>query len=143
MGVKYFEGQFSDGKETVCVVSFESILRANVDKARESREGMALNRQLCRTIKQEARLQWPIQISCGGFSYSVLDSLKKFRIDDETVKLSASTGIVESKALEEFEEPLVLVIGKVASIQPLADCTGVLRGRAWEKDVGVLKVDCT
>ena len=31
--IKYFEGQFSDGKKTVCLVSFEPKLRGQMDEA--------------------------------------------------------------------------------------------------------------
>ncbi len=49
--VKYFEGRFTDRRKTVSVISFEPWLRAEVEKARKSTEGVALTNCLQQAAK--------------------------------------------------------------------------------------------
>ena len=160
-GVRYFEGQLSDGKKTVRMVSFEPKLRSDLDRLRKSGEGVALVNCCIKRSKMSGGETLEIVAGCRS---SVKPSPKKFRVDDAAV-LNVS-GVVEVKCLEEVKylavNQHVSVSGKVVSIEAaemvhvkarsvtlkkeafvLADGTGVIRGVAWEKDAGVVKVGCS
>ncbi len=161
--VKYFEGQLSDGKKTVRMVSFEPKLRAEVEKARESGEGVAVTN--CTVQKSRKEGCDALEI-VAGHRTNVVKSPKKFKVDDEAIR-SAAVGVCSSmdvKTLEEIKDlgegQHVNVKGKIQSIQPvekvliksrgqtptkadfvLADCTAVCWGVAWEGHISMLKED--
>ncbi len=56
--VQFFEGQLSDGKKTVRVVSFEPKLRAEVDKARASGDGMAVTNCSVQKSERAGEIFW-------------------------------------------------------------------------------------
>ena len=161
-GVRYFEGQLSDGKKTVRMVSFEPKLRSDLDRFRKSGKGVELVNCCIKRSKMSGGETLEIVAGCRS---SVKPSAKKFRVDKEAAVLSVS-GVVDVKCLEEVKHLAVnqhvSVSGKVVSIETsemvhvkarsitlkkeafvLADGTGVIRGVAWEKDVGVVKVGCS
>lgn len=159
--VKYFDGQFTDGKKAVRMVSFEPKLRTEVQKAQESGEEVALRN----CYVQKSRTEGSDELEIVASSRTRVErSAKKFCIEEEVVQAAASvSGVMDIGSLGEISELAVNqhvnVTGKVQSIQPpgkvfvktrgealslenfiLADCTAVCRGTAWDRDVGVLQV---
>ena len=80
VGVRYFEGQLSDGKKTVRIVSFEPKLRSDLERMKNSSESLALMN--CSVQK----CKWPgsedLEIVAGSRS-SCMPSPKKFRVDED------------------------------------------------------------
>ena len=162
VGVRYFEGQLSDGKKTVRIVSFKPKLRSDLERMKNSSESVALMNCSVQNCK------WPgseeLEIVAGSRG-SCMPSPKWFRVDEDAAALRECR-ISEIASLEEVKHLAVnqhiSVTGKVVSIDGvewvnvkarnvtlkkegfvIADDTSVIRGVAWEKDVGVLKVGCT
>ena len=160
--VKYFLGQFTDGKKAVRMVLFEPKLRNEVQKAQESGEEVALKNCCVQRSKKEGSYELEIMVSSRT---RIEKSAKKFCVGEEIVRKAASvSGAMEIGSLEEIRDLAVNqhvnVTGKIQSIEPpgkvlvkcrgealnlqhfvLADCTAVCRGTAWDSDVGVLQVE--
>ncbi len=153
--VKYFEGHMTDGKKTVQVVSFEPTLKAEVEKARKSTEGVALTNCLVQESKQPGK---DFEIKATSET-TVAKSPKKFGggQDFDYAGVSAAS---ELRGLTVNQH--VTVTGKVTLVKKaedihvksrgetlkkqdfvLSDCGSSCRGVVWEKDVGGLKVDCS
>lgn len=59
--MKLLEGKLSDGKQVLCMISFEPKLRAEVEKVRESREAVAIKNCSVQKVRDRA-----IVIGCCG-----------------------------------------------------------------------------
>ena len=162
--VRYFEGKLSDGKKTVRMVSFEPKLRATVEKAWEGGEAVAVTN--C-SVQESKKGGFDGMEIVASTRTAVVKSPKKFNIGDD-VKSEASSlcGSVDLMAIEGVSglavNQRVNVTGKIQSVGEaekvearsrggtltkqdfvIADCTGAIRGVAWEKDVGVLEPSCS
>ena len=92
-----------------------------------------------------------------GTRTTVLKSPKKFSIgDDVRSEASSLSGSVDVLAIEDINglavNQRVNVTGKIQSVQPaekaevkrlIVDCTGVIKGVAWEKGFGDLEPGCS
>ena len=162
VGVRYFEGQFSDGKKTVRIVSFEPKLRSDLERLKNSSESVALMN--CSVQKSKRPGSDELEIVAGSRS-SCMPSPKKFKVDQDAAALRkcviavvGSLEVVKQLAVNQH----ITVTGKVVSMEGveqvnvkarnvtlkkegfvIADDTSAIKGVAWEKDVGVLKVGCT
>ncbi len=158
--IKFFEGQLTDGKKTVRVVSFEPKLRREVEQARESGEGVAVTNCCVQKSKKPGCDSFEI---VAGNHTSLAKSPKKFRIDEEIHSASAnlfpSMDVLSLEKVEDLaENQHINVTGKVQTIGAseqihiksrgqtltkadfvLADCTAVCRGVAWEDHIAELK----
>ncbi len=113
--VKYFEGQLSDGKKTVRMVSFEPKLRAEVEQAQVSGEGVALTNCCVKESKKQGCDALEI---VAGSRTTVVKSPKKYRIGEDVRCASASVcGSRDVLTLEEIKDlgegQKVNVTGKV------------------------------
>ena len=159
-GVKLFEGRFTDGKKVVRMVSFEPKLKFEVDKAKESGEGVAIINCAVKASKANSE---EMEIVCGSKT-KLVSSPKKFKVDTSMaggVQLfrGARDVVLEEVAAIAVNER-VNVKGKVVSVDEVAtisaksrekdltkqdfvfaDATGVCRGVIWEDRVGLLEVE--
>ncbi len=78
--VKHFEGQLSDGKKTVRMVWFEPKLRAEVEQARVSGEGVAVTNCCVQESKKPGCEALEI---VAGNRTTVVKSPKKYRIGED------------------------------------------------------------
>lgn len=154
---KYFQGQLSDGKKTVRMISFEPKLRQDLQKAKETQQEIALD-NVC--VQQNKLHQDTLEIVIGSRS-SVTKSPKKFQISDNALNEFSISNV---STIEEIRELTVNqhidIVGKVFDIQPtekltsksgdkklnkqdltLGDCTACCRCVAWENHIGVLEED--
>ena len=157
-GVKLFEGRLTDGKKAVRVVSFEPRLRCDIEKMKESGEGVAVSN--C-SVQKSKMSPGDLEIVVGSRT-KIMPSPKKFRVDEETASVLASSkpvaGLEEVKELSVNQR--VSVCGKVVSLGEieevycksqsktlskadfvLGDSTAVCRGVLWEDHIQLLKVD--
>ena len=109
-GVQYFEGQLSDGKKTVRMVSFELKLRSDLDRFRKSSEEVELV-NCC--IKRSKMSGGETLETVAGCRSSVKPSAKKFRVDEEAAVLVKCLEEVKHLAVNQH----VSVSGKVVSIE--------------------------
>ena len=99
--VKYFEGQFSDGKKTVCLVSFEPKLRGQLDEAQKAHRSLAL--QNCIAKRNRDNDNFEIRVNnCT----SLVQSPKKFKFVEENnlPKISCSPELGTLEQLKDLSE---------------------------------------
>ena len=151
---KWFDGQFTDGAKVVRMISFNPKLRSELESAKESGTGVALENCQVKTAQNSTDME----ILLNNWS-KVVKSPKKFEIDPQvTAGMSSykdvNIGSIEDLAVNEH----VGVIGKVVLVEPptkvngreggtltkqdfyLADSSGKCKCVAWENQVGVVEV---
>ena len=153
--VKYFEGQFSDGKKTVRLVSFEPNLRGELDEAQKTQRSLAL--QNCIVKRNRDNDDFEIHVNNRT---SLVQSPKKFKfVEDDLPKISGSPELGTLEQLKDLSEhQQISVTGKVQSIAEvekvlikstgkqlckqefvIADGTAACRAVAWEDNIGKIK----
>ena len=158
--VKYFESQFSDGKKTVRVVSFEPNLRQKIETAREKGEQVAISN--CTVQKRKGYEGNDLEIVVGSRG-NLIKSPKRFGIDPDTC-IQPLIPTIDVSPLEKICDVRVNehanIIGKVVHTRPieevracgssktlhkedviLADNSDTCKCVAWEKNIGKLKVE--
>ena len=158
--VKYFEGQLSDGRKTVRVVSFDPKLRGEIEEARQQRYGVGLMNCCIKRSRNPERNKFEVIV---GNKTTVVKSPKKFKIDTETeaASLYCCPELTTLELVKDVAKQLT-VTGKVVSVSDteqvtmknsnkslskmdftivftIADCTAVYRGVVWENQIKTIK----
>ncbi len=143
-GVRYFDGQLSDGKKSARMISFEPKLKTDVEKARERGEEVAITN--C-TVQESKRPGYEGLAIVANSRTTVVKSPKQFHVEKTTTECESVVNTKEIRTIAEIKDlainQRVTIAGKVIAVQPrgvrqsrgvtltkqeftLADCTAVV-----------------